>query len=80
VRVEGKVKPNGYRIPIIFISAHSDGQIRAQAMNAGAVDFLFKPFSEDALVEAVHAALSTPALVKRFSILTKYLPAHTKVL
>ncbi|HJQ23793.1 MAG TPA: response regulator [Blastocatellia bacterium] len=48
----------GYRIPIIFISAHSNDRIRAQALEGGAVDFLFKPFSEAALVDAVHAALA----------------------
>jgi two-component system response regulator FixJ len=47
----------GYRIPIIFISARRDDQIQVQALRAGAVDFLFKPFSEQALVTAVHTAL-----------------------
>ena len=51
---------SGDQIPIIFISAHSDDQIREQALGAGAVNFLFKPFNEEALVDAVHAALSTP--------------------
>ena len=48
---------SGNQIPIIFISAHSDSQIREQALGAGAVAFLFKPFSEEALVDAVQAAL-----------------------
>ena len=47
-----------WRIPIIFISAHRDEAARAQALQAGAVDFLFKPFSEEALLTAVHAALA----------------------
>jgi FixJ family two-component response regulator len=44
-------------IPIVFITAHSDDQIRPKVLKGGAVDCLFKPFSEDALVEAVNAAL-----------------------
>ena len=44
-------------IPIIFISAHDDGDARARGLRAGAVDFLKKPFSEDALVRAISACL-----------------------
>jgi len=45
------------RIPIIFITAHGDEDTRARALQAGAVDFLAKPFSEEALLTAVHVAL-----------------------
>lgn len=44
-------------IPIIFISAHDDGEARARGLRAGAVDFLKKPFSEDSLVRAISACL-----------------------
>jgi len=44
-------------IPIIFIAAHEDENTRVQALRAGAVDFLAKPFSEEALLAAVHSAL-----------------------
>ena len=42
---------------IIFITGHGDVPMCAQAMKAGAVDFLPKPFSDDALLEAVDRAL-----------------------
>ncbi len=46
-------------IPIIFITAHgSDDGERARALGDGAVAYLIKPFSEDALLEAVDAALN----------------------
>jgi FixJ family two-component response regulator len=45
------------QIPIVFISAHDDGQARAQALAAGAIDFLQKPFSEKALFDAINSAL-----------------------
>ena len=59
LELQQRLTDSGYRIPIIFISAHSNGQMREQALGAGALAFLFKPFSEEALVDAVHAALST---------------------
>jgi FixJ family two-component response regulator len=44
-------------IPIVFITAHGDKSIRPRVLAAGAVDCLFKPFSEMALLEAVTGAL-----------------------
>ena len=47
-------------IPIIFITAHgSDDGTRARALRDGAVAYLIKPFSEDALLKAVNAALKS---------------------
>jgi FixJ family two-component response regulator len=46
------------RIPIIFVSARANEQERIQAVAEGAVDFLLKPFSEDALLNAIQAALN----------------------
>jgi two-component system response regulator FixJ len=45
------------RIPMIFITALDDPLARAQALEAGALDFLKKPFDEESLLDAVHAAL-----------------------
>ena len=45
-----------YKIPIIFITAHvSDREARNRALQAGAVDFLSKPFSEETLLKDVYA-------------------------
>jgi FixJ family two-component response regulator len=46
------------RIPIIFVTARPNGSECRQAMAGGAVDFLRKPFSEDALFAAIQAALN----------------------
>ncbi|HZS09041.1 MAG TPA: response regulator transcription factor [Blastocatellia bacterium] len=46
-------------IPVIFITAHGDETARSQALRDGAVDYLFKPFSEEALLNAIHAALNS---------------------
>ena len=45
------------RIPVIFITAHGDAEIRPLAMREGAVEFLSKPFDDEVLLEAVKAAL-----------------------
>lgn len=44
-------------IPIIFISGHGDIPMTVQAMKAGAVEFLTKPFASDVLLEAIGNAL-----------------------
>jgi FixJ family two-component response regulator len=45
------------RIPIVFITARQDEIIRPRLLEQGAVECLFKPFSEAALCEALGAAL-----------------------
>jgi len=44
-------------MPIIFITGHGDIPMSVQAMQAGAVDFLSKPFRDQELLDAVHQAL-----------------------
>ncbi len=47
------------KIPIIFITAQGDGEERSRALNGGAVEYLLKPFSEEALLKAIDAALKS---------------------
>ena len=55
--LQAKLKAEGSPIPIIFITAHSDVRMKMQAMKAGAVEFLSKPFNDEVLLEKVMAAL-----------------------
>ena len=48
---------NNRDIPTVFITAHGDTTARSQALEDGAVDYLFKPFSEQALLNAINVAL-----------------------
>jgi FixJ family two-component response regulator len=47
------------KIPIVFITAHADEADRPRLLELGAVECLFKPFSDTALFEAVNAALDS---------------------
>jgi FixJ family two-component response regulator len=46
-----------WRIPIIFITSHADDDARTRALEAGAVDFLYKPCREEDLFSALETAL-----------------------
>jgi len=47
----------GVNLPVIFITGHGDIRMSVRAMKAGAVDFLIKPFQDQDLLDAIHAAI-----------------------
>jgi FixJ family two-component response regulator len=55
--LQARLSAGRLRIPIIFITAHGDERVRTQALRAGAVEFLAKPFDDEVLLETVRAAL-----------------------
>jgi FixJ family two-component response regulator len=57
LELQARLNAERIRIPTIFITAHGDDRMRLQASRAGAVEFLAKPFDNDALLESVRAAL-----------------------
>ena len=50
----------GHRIPVIFITGHADLPMAQQALRAGAVTLLAKPFDGEELLDAVRRAVETP--------------------
>ena len=58
LELQAKLVAEGSRIPIIFITAHGEAKIAMQAMKAGALAFLSKPFDDEVLLEKVRAALN----------------------
>lgn len=58
LELQEELVKSGSTMPIIFISAHEDTPVREQAMKAGAIAFLNKPFEDQILIEKVNSALS----------------------
>jgi len=57
LELQAQLNAEHCRIPTIFITAHGDTKMRMQALRAGAVEFLAKPFDDEVLLESVRAAL-----------------------
>jgi FixJ family two-component response regulator len=55
--LQQELKLRRREIPIIFITASTDKTVRPQLLEQGAVECLFKPFSDTALLESLNAAL-----------------------
>jgi FixJ family two-component response regulator len=61
LELQAKLNAERCRIPTIFITAHGDVKMRMQALRAGAVEFLAKPFDDEVLLENVRVALKNGA-------------------
>ncbi len=57
LELQARLKADGCKIPIIFITAHGDARVRIQAMREGAVEFLMKPFDDHVFLSRVRAAV-----------------------
>jgi FixJ family two-component response regulator len=57
LELQAQLNAAHYRIPTIFITAHGDAKMRMQALRAGAVEFMAKPFDDEALLGSVRAVL-----------------------
>lgn len=57
LELQSRLAASHGRLPIIFVSARDDAHTRTQAMEAGALAFFGKPFSDEVLLQAVQTAL-----------------------
>jgi FixJ family two-component response regulator len=57
----------GSRLPVIVLTGHGDVPMAVQAMKFGAVDFIQKPYLEQALLDSINAALAMDAAARRSS-------------
>jgi FixJ family two-component response regulator len=55
--LQSRLITDGHQVPIIFITAFNDENARAQALKAGALGYLVKPFEEADLLTAINVAL-----------------------
>ena len=58
LQLQSQLAAKGCSIPIIFVTAYGNKESRRQAMQAGAVAFLGKPFSDEQLLKYIRAALT----------------------
>jgi len=56
--LQRRLAATNYRIPIICITAYDSDDVRSEALEAGAVGLLCKPFSQESLFQAVRSALA----------------------
>ena len=63
--LQEEMSARGMQIPIIFITGHGDIPTSVKAMKAGAIDFLPKPFEDQALLDAITGALETDRGTRR---------------
>jgi FixJ family two-component response regulator len=56
VKLQDHLRAQGYGVPFIFFTAFPDEKVRAQALAAGAICYLTKPFHGDGLIQCLQAA------------------------
>ena len=57
LQLQSQLAAAGCRIPVVFITAHDEKESRQRAMEAGAVAFLGKPFTDEKLLQSIRSAL-----------------------
>lgn len=64
MELQQELNRRGWGIPVIFMTGHGDVPMAVEAMRAGAVDFLQKPFKDDELIRRVQKALEQDARLR----------------
>ncbi|MCC5809035.1 MAG: response regulator transcription factor [Ectothiorhodospiraceae bacterium] len=64
LELQGALRARGVHMPIIFITGHGDIPMAVRAVNAGAMDFLEKPFRDQHLLNQIHKALAADAAAR----------------
>ncbi len=65
LELQKKLLARGLEIPVIVVSAYGSVPVAVEAMKAGAVDFIEKPFSDQALLDRIHQAIAKDQDVRR---------------
>ncbi|QOW25363.1 response regulator [Lysobacter sp. H23M47] len=78
LHLQAELRRRDNALPLVFVTAHGDVPLAVEAMRNGAAHFLEKPFSDDALIEAIRTALAKP--VGAAVALAKLTPREKQVL
>ena len=62
IELQGKLIAQGYHLPIIFVTAFPEIKARAQALAAGAIGFLAKPFNDEMLIACLNEAIGASSV------------------
>ena len=65
LELQRELAQEGRRIPVVFITGHGDVPMSVQAMRAGAVEFLTKPFRDEQLLDAIQQAIDRDRVERR---------------
>jgi FixJ family two-component response regulator len=58
IELQDKLIAQSHRLPVIFVTAFPEMRARAQALSAGAIGFLAKPFNDEELITCLDKALA----------------------
>ena len=75
--LQRELRRMAYSVPIIFITAYPDERRREDALRAGAIGFLSKPFDERSLIDCLALAMGSHEAAPRHSNMPNALPALT---
>ncbi len=65
LELQAKLRELGYEIPTILITGHADVPMAVEAMKAGALDFIEKPFRDQVLLDGIQKAIALDAALRR---------------
>jgi FixJ family two-component response regulator len=68
LELQQRLNDLGAGIPVVMLTGHGDVPMAVQAMKAGAVEFLQKPYREQALLDSINAALSLDAAITQSNV------------
>ena len=83
LQLQDELLRRGSTLPLVFVTAHGDVPLAVEAMRKGAANFLEKPFSDEALIEAIRGAMRRERVQtgsQQGATLTKLSPRERQVL
>jgi FixJ family two-component response regulator len=80
LELQAQLRASGQQLPIIFMTGHGDIAMGVQAMKAGAVNFLTKPFRDQDILDAVSEAIERDRLQREAIAIRREVEARTATL